>query len=204
MEEGKIIREGRISDNKLKDQFLEYINVDDIAKRRSAGLEEQKRQIQTEIERIDIETQAARSCLEKFDALDQAKQQADVVEEDIGRISRERKASEDAFSKTGAFMKSLNAELAIRRGAVFKFFRRSEKVILADIQRCTIDREQIETRIVELNASYQTARERFREVQRVYEDRRAEVVGKDRVRAQEIVKKSEARRACVDRRIECD
>lgn len=78
MEGGKVVRLGRIADDKLDSKYRKYVAIDEIVERRLAELEEKKSQlaveitqIETEIAQIDAQTQN-----EQFD---KAKQQRDEL-----------------------------------------------------------------------------------------------------------------------------
>ena len=46
MKEDKVVRLGRIADDKLESKYRKYVAIDEIVERRSAGLEEKKRQLE--------------------------------------------------------------------------------------------------------------------------------------------------------------
>ena len=70
MEEGRIVRLGRIADDKLETKYAGYVTVDGIVRRRSAGLEARKCEIEEEIARLDARTEDARRTVELFTLLD--------------------------------------------------------------------------------------------------------------------------------------
>ena len=57
MKGGKVVRLGRIADDKLASEYRKYVAIDEIAERRSAELEGKKRQLEAEIARNDAYTQ---------------------------------------------------------------------------------------------------------------------------------------------------
>ena len=194
MKEGKVVRLGQVADDRLKDEYYEYVTVDGIAERRSADLKEKKRQLETEIARIDSSTQSAHQCLAKFESLDKANREVTKEQENVNELAHEGKALKKGLSLASAQRDELAQELQRRRTAVFKFFRRSELAIESDIQRNANERQQIEMRIRELKEQYATARQRFEQAKRTYDDCLFAVAGQDRASAQAIVDKAKQKR----------
>ena len=60
MEEGKVVRLGRIADDKLESEYRKYVAIDEIVERQSAELKEKKSQFEAEVARIDAETQKSK------------------------------------------------------------------------------------------------------------------------------------------------
>ena len=194
MKEGKVVRLGQVADDKLKDEYHEYVTVDGIAERRSADLKEKKRKLETEIARIDASTQSAQQCHAKFESLDKANREITKEQENVNKLAHEGKALKKDLSVASAQRDELAQELQRRRTAVFKFFRRSEQAIESDIQRNLTERQQIEMRIRELKEQYATARQRFEQAKRTYNGCLFAVAGQDRASVQAIVDKAKQKR----------
>ncbi len=123
MEGGKVVRLGRIADDKLASEYGKYVAIDEIAERRSAELEGKKSQLEAEIARNDAYTQKLKeqyaTACQHFEqarqtrderrsaeavedrtraqaSLDKAKQQRDELVAEI----RETKAESSALRKT--------------------------------------------------------------------------------------------------------
>ena len=115
MEEGKVVRLGRVADDKLASEYRKYLEIDEIVERRSAdmsidlyNIEEQKKRLEAEIEQIEVEIKqtdpqtkdkAATSSKKKDPQnaqLDKVKQERDGV---IAKI-RETKTEIEALRKT--------------------------------------------------------------------------------------------------------
>ena len=60
MEEGKVVRLGRIADDKLASEYSKYVVIDEIVERRSAKLAKKKEQLEEKIARVDAETQKSK------------------------------------------------------------------------------------------------------------------------------------------------
>ena len=95
MEEGKVVRLGRIADDKLESEYRKYVVIDEIVGRRSAGLAEKKEQLEKKIARVDAETQ-------------KSKQQCD----ELGTELRKTEAEIAALEKTVRRKKQLEKEIA--------------------------------------------------------------------------------------------
>ncbi len=123
MEGGKVVRLGRIADDKLASKYGKYVAIDEIAERRSAELEKKKSQLESEIARNDAYTQKLKeqyaTACQHFEqarqtrddrrsaeavedrtsaqaSIDKAKQQRDELVAEI----RETKAESSALRKT--------------------------------------------------------------------------------------------------------
>ena len=123
MEGGKVVRLGRIADDKLESKYGKYVAIDEIAERRSAELEGKKSQLEAEIARNDAYTQKLKeqyaTACQRFEqarqtrdnrrsakavedrtnaqaSIDKAKQQRDELVAEI----RETKAETAALRKT--------------------------------------------------------------------------------------------------------
>lgn len=194
MEEGKVVRLGRVADAKLEAEYSDYVTIDGIVERRSADLKTEKRQLEENIARIDARTERARQILAQFESLDQAERRVVTEQEKTNQIAREGKAAKEDLSRNDARRIELAAELERRRTAVFGFFRRSEGTIQADIQRSASERGGIEARVRNLKESYAAACERYEQALRVCAHHRSEVVGKDRTSAQAIITETKEER----------
>ena len=144
MEEGKVVRLGRITDDKLKSDFHKYVTVDGIVERRSADLKSQKQTVETEIGKLDAGTLKARQVLAKFASLDQAKQQLMAEKENVDRMAIDDRASNEELLRNDAHRDRLAKELQRRRNAVFGFFRRKVEAIAADLDHVAAERKRIE------------------------------------------------------------
>ena len=110
MEEGKIVRLGRVVHDKLN-EYHNYVTVDGIAERRSADLKEKKQQLETEIARIDASTQSAQQCLAKFESLDKANRELTSEQENVNQLARKGKTLQEKQSNLAAGRDELAQEL---------------------------------------------------------------------------------------------
>ena len=195
MKEGKIVRLGRVTDDKLKSEFLDYVTVDGIVERRSADLKSQKQTIETEIAKLDAGTLKARQILAKFTSLDRAKQKFTVEKENVNRIAGDDRALKEALLRNGARRDRLTKELQRRRNAFFGFFRRKVEEIKADLDHVAAERKRIEDKIGDLKTQYAAVHRRFEQAQRVHDDCQSAVAGENRTNAQTVVDNADRERA---------
>ena len=194
MEEGKVIRLGRIADDKLASEYRKYVEIDEIVERHSAELKEKKSQLEAEIARVDAETQNAQKCLARFKALDKTERRVKTEMENVNQIAYKGQALQKELSHNSNGRDELDAELKLYGSGIFKFFRRSKEAIQADIQRNEMECQQIETRIRELKEQYATARQHFEQTKQARDDLRSAVAGKNRTSVQAIINKSKQKR----------
>ena len=99
MEGGKVVRLGRIADDKLASEYRKYVAIDEIAERRSAELEGKKSQLEAEIVRNDAYTQKLK---EQYATACQRFEQARQTRDD----RRSAKAVEDRTSAQASIDKA--------------------------------------------------------------------------------------------------
>ena len=193
MQEGRIVRLGRVVDDKLK-EYDEYVTVDGIIKRLSSDLEAEKRRLESEIVQIDVRTEPARRVLAKFEALDEAEEYVLMEQENVKRLVDAREACRKDLGLNAASRERLDKELQRRRSAIFVFFRRSEEEIEADIRRNEAVREQIETAVIELEHRHAQACRRLDQARQTRDARRGDVAGEDSQSARAIVDEANSKR----------
>lgn len=134
MKDGRVVRMGRVADNKLK-EYREFVTIDGIVERRSVDLKAEKQQIEDGIERIDVRTKHARQILARFERLDKAERQVATEQEHNNQIDREGRTIQEELSRNEARQLALAAELEKRRTTIFKLLLRSEATIRAGSKR---------------------------------------------------------------------
>ena len=161
MQEGRVVRLGRIADDKLESEYAEYVTVDGIVERRSKDLKTRLRQVEEEIAHIDAHTERARSVLARFEVLDRAERL--VVDEQgvVNNLARDGKQANADLWRNEARRSELKAELRKRKNALMRFFKRSEEAIQRDIRTVEKARPEIESKIATVKSRYALARTRF-------------------------------------------
>lgn len=197
MVNGRVVRLGRVADDKLESEYRQYVTVDGIVERRSGDLQTKKIELGRKIAEIDARIEPARQCLAQFESLDRAEHQVAKERENFHQLSHQEKALRDELTHNTKQHDVLAKELQRRRTAVFTFFRRSENAIRADMRHNSAERGRIQARITELAGRLAESRQRFEQARRVHDRRQADVAGKDRKSAQAIVDMAEKKRAAL-------
>ena len=140
MQEGNIVRLGRIADDKLEREYRQFVTVDGIVKRRSAELSAEKQRLQDRVERLDAATKQARTILAEFEAFDQSEHLIAAQQEQVNQLARDCQAAKAQMARNALRADELTEELARRNSAFFKFLRRKETQIQEDIQRNVTER----------------------------------------------------------------
>lgn len=195
MVEGKVVRLGRIADDKLAARYSAFITVDGIVERRSAELQKRKSEIEDEIARIDVRTERSRHVLERFEALDIAESEVSKQKEATNRAAREEKERQTLLHRTLESVGVLEKELQERRTAVFGFFKRSEERIRRDISMMRSNLEELYKQVNVAKTSYAEARRCFEEAQAKRNKCRDAVKDFDRVTIEREIRKAEEMRA---------
>ena len=187
MQEGRVIRIGRVVDDKLEAEYREFVTVDGIVERRSADLKAEKQQLESQVARIDALTQHAREILIRFEALDRSERQVATERERTSQIVRQGNSLQEELSRSKSKEAALLVELERRRTAFIKLFLRSEDAIRTDLERVASRQEETTLQLRGLKESYDAARERFAQGCRVRDDHASKVSGLDRASAQAVV-----------------
>jgi ssDNA-binding Zn-finger/Zn-ribbon topoisomerase 1 len=187
MEEGRVVRLGRVVDDKLEAEYREFVTVDGIVERRSADLKVEKQRLESSIAQIDAHTEGARQILARFEALDQGEQRVATEQERTNQIAQEGKLLQQELASIKSKETELLAELEKRRTAFLKIFLRNESAIQTDLERNASKRKDAELRLQTLGASYAAARGQFEQARRTRDDLISRVSGLNRANAQAVV-----------------
>ena len=132
MKQGRIVRLGRIVDDKLKN-YTDYVTVDGIAERLSQELAARRRAIEVEISRIDSRTDEARQILESFKIFARLTQTVETLEAETNALVQVGRQHKSDLQVTKARLEELQQELRTRQNSFFAIFKRSAATIRRDI-----------------------------------------------------------------------
>lgn len=194
MEEGRIVRLGRVVYDKLEAGYREFVTVDGIVERRSADLNSEKKQLESNITQIDARTKHAQQILAQFDASDRAERDVTIEQERTNQIASEGQSCKEELSRSRSKEAELLKELEKRRAAFVKIFLRSEDKIRADLERLLLRRKEIEVQLPVLKERYDVAHKRFENACRIRDDLRSRVTHLNRATAQSIVSNAKEER----------
>ena len=183
MKDGKIVRIGQVSHDKLFSKYQEYVTVDGIAERLSVDLNKKKRRIDAAIQRLNENLASAQTCVDKFDLLAKSKHRLSTLTEQTNEFARRGNETKATLRREVDRGNNLARELWRRRDSLITIFQRSELEIQGDIQRSVSKRERLKTDFEKLKDQHtkaNTSRERATEI---YDKCRHDVVGEDLVKA---------------------
>jgi hypothetical protein len=161
MAEGRIVRLGRIADDKLAADYNAYVTVDGIVERRSVDLKTRLAQLQREIAQIDTASAKARVIHDQFAELDKAQRVLDLQIEFTNKLAHTGRDLNVDLQSAVTKLRELNDELEKRRNATFRMFKRSEQAIQQDITTIQMRRGKLASEIESTKAQYAQAKARF-------------------------------------------
>lgn len=135
LDEGHVVRVGRIADDLLREKYTEYVTVEGIVTRRSHELEQRKREIEKNLHEIDARTANARQILERFAKLETARSNVHDLQVNAAVARKRLQEMEANLGRLDARITSLEAEMEKRKNSRFGLFQRS----LDEIARSTTE-----------------------------------------------------------------
>ncbi len=158
--DGKVLRIGKSEG--IPDRFTDYVTLDGIVRRKSADLQERKKELQKAVDEAQLNAVSAKQILERFGALDKAIEERDLL---MGRRTETTKALDQIEIQHVEMKKKLAAlerELDFRTaaGPIRRLILRNEKSIQADLAECVVketdlqaagEKKRSELRIPELS-----------------------------------------------------
>ncbi|MGH9415705.1 MAG: AAA domain-containing protein [Terriglobales bacterium] len=143
MEQGKIVRLGVVSDDKLKAEFGAYVTIDGIVERRSKELIDRKRDVQDNIGRIDARASRSRQVLGLFSEWDDASQAVKDLEERLTALADAVSGLQSKDAALSSRLQALAEEMKGRQQSRFKLFRRTELAISLEIEDTQRQRQKV-------------------------------------------------------------
>lgn len=125
LDEGRVIRVGRIADDLLREEYAEYITIEGIVTRCSHELEQRKREIEEDIGKIDARTARARQVLEWFAKLEMAQSNLRDLSTQVEATRKQLQKSEASLNLFEVRIASLAEEMEKRQRSRFGLFQRS-------------------------------------------------------------------------------
>jgi AAA domain/Topoisomerase DNA binding C4 zinc finger/PLD-like domain len=187
MLEGKVVRLGRIADNKLKD-FEEYVTIDGIVERRSRELDDRRGQIERAVELLDTRTLKYQRVMARFQDLDKAGEELAVLQQALTKFASEAEAAQRAHQRNAQRTIELNAELFKRQKAYFTILSRKEDDIRRDLAAADAERVQIEGNWAAVRQSHETAKRVLNLASTNQQSKRDALAGEDRRVAEQAIR----------------
>ncbi len=136
MEEGRIVRLGRIVHDGLSREYAEYVTLDGIVERRSRDLQKRKTVLEAILESIARRVATAEATLTRFADLDSLRAAITDSTRELVQLRNEREAAVQKRDAAKRRLGNLDREFEKTRtaGALRRMFVRSEKRIAADVE----------------------------------------------------------------------
>jgi hypothetical protein len=179
MQQGKVVRLGRIADNKLE-KYRAYVTIDGIVERRSRELEERRGQIERALALLDNRTFKHQHVMIRFQELDKAAEELVVLRQALTKLGSKAETAQRTHQRNAQRAIELNAELLKRQKAFFTILSRKEEDIRHDLAAADAERVQIEGRWAAVRESNERARRAFDLALTDHQAKRDALAGEDR------------------------
>jgi hypothetical protein len=189
MQEGKVVRLGRIADNKLK-AYADYVTIDGIVERRSRELQVRRSEIERALELLDSRTVRHQRLLAKFGELDQAATELARIRDVLAKLATESKSVQQALERNAQRALGLQSELDKRNKAFFTLLSRKEEDIRRDVDACDVERARIEVQMDGVRQRYEPTKRSFDLAAADYDTKRNALAGEDRKTLEETIWKA--------------
>lgn len=152
MENGQIVRLGRIVHEELKRQYAGFVTLDGIVERRSRDLRQRKTDLETSLAGIARRSEATEALLSRFRELDGVRAAIAEANQDVAELKGECDAAVRRGDGVERRLGDLGLELEKTRaaGTIRRAFLRSEKTIIADIEQAGSSKVAAEREATEL------------------------------------------------------
>ncbi len=195
LQEGRVLRLGRIEHDELRQTFEELITVDGIVARRSKELTQRKLVVEAELVLISKEDTRAKEVLELFDTLNGKSERRANAEKELRRLGDAKRSLADELQSANSdehrFLRELHEFESA--GGFRRFFMRDEKTIRRDLRKSQElfedRREKMEARAIE-QATQQKTVEQLR---RAEDELKSRLISEDRNRCERTRKDCESR-----------
>jgi hypothetical protein len=195
MEEGRIVRLGRVVDDKHKGAYKAYVTIDGIVDRKSAELKASLNRAQEEIARIDGQTARAKETLNQFTKLDTVQRAVDSHCEATNELARSNKELNTTRETVRLRIADLETDLREPRSGLFRWFKPSKETIQKNIMVERDRQARLSAEIEKVESFYAGMKQRF-DAAKVDRDHIAEQLrGKDRVAAEQEIAEADLARA---------
>lgn len=134
LQDGKIIRVGRIHHNELEKKYSQYVTLDGVIERKSVDLQKEKVRLEKSILSLQDELSEARIVEERFSVFDSLKLRIDALNKEIEKASKQNIEVENRIGSLDTKILNIDNELKKYKAAgVFRrIVMRSEEKINAD------------------------------------------------------------------------
>jgi len=193
MDQGRIVRLGRLVDKKLKEEYSGYVTLDGIVDRLTKDLQDRRGSVQEELGSIEVKLKAHRGILALFAELDRAEQLVSAQRESSKKLNSEEQHARRELSRIQARCQQLEIDLHRPKNLFSRIFGRSEESIQEDIRQNEAARFTVEGRAAKGREDLRAADARLNECVADRDRKRDLLGGKDRTIVEEKADKAKDR-----------
>ena len=187
MEEGKVLRLGRIADRKLN-KYADYVTVEGIVERRTRELQERRSQIKRSLEMHDTLTLKHQHIIARFADLDRAADELALSRDLLGKVTAEATSIQQVAERNAHRTRDLQSELEKRKRAFFTLLSRKEENIRRDLNAADAERVRIEALMDGVRQRYENVNGKFDLAAAQHEAKRTALLGVDPRMAEEALR----------------
>jgi hypothetical protein len=193
LDDGRVLRIGKADG--IPPEYSEFVTLDGIVRRKSVELQQRKKILEQEVQRLRLSTEAAQRVLADFAKLDESEREtkdlANKREELKRAVSDAEIAERDASMAVARLQRELSERLAA--GVMRRLLMRSEATIRTDLTRAQAQKDEAATRLRSHRLVLGDSEKLAIEQEAVARHRRlaAALRGQDRAAANRIVEQAE-------------
>ena len=147
LDDGRVLRIGKADG--IPPEYSEFVTLDGIVRRKSVELQQRKKILEQEVQRLRLSTEAAQRVLADFAKLDESEREtkdlANKREELKRAVSDAEIAERDASMAVARLQRELSERLAA--GVMRRLLMRSEATIRTDLTRAQAQKDEAATRL---------------------------------------------------------
>jgi DNA polymerase III delta prime subunit len=162
VEEGRIVRLGRIADDELKANYANYVTLDGIVVRPSRDLQRRKAELETAVEASARRERTIEATLSRFTELDSVQTAMANSAKELAQLGKENDSAGQKREAAERRLAKLQKEIERARtaGPLRRMFMRSEQKIAADAERTKTAKASAEDKIARFRQLLQDAKEK--------------------------------------------
>ena len=202
MEEGQIVRVGKINLPELENDWSDYVTLDGIVARKSSELNTQKEKFEADLERINQQTKKLQALQRRFTELDNAASMVKKTHQNLLELRGQVQASSKRRDKLRETLYSLNEEYEkVLAGGLLRFFRRSKEVVLKEKNETKVALASADDEFADLKEKMQDVTRHYTDMQTEYEKINESLEQYDRGEFNKKVQEVEDRKQAITQKI---
>jgi DNA polymerase III delta prime subunit len=200
LEDGKIVRVGRISLAELEEEFSQYVTVDGIAARKGSEITREIKRLEVDRAQTEQQLRENQGIIDAFEALDSLKKQEAEAFKAVSSIEEKIKSSLEDKQNQLDKAKELESEKANykNKGLLSRAFSRGTDAIDTDIVRCKQKQSSIEQSLNHLANELQQAELNLPEIRKQIKVVEVPTLGHNLYAAQSVVEKTSVTASVID------